>query len=260
MKKINSKSRTALICIALVSVIVLLCVLFFAKAKNPPITVAQPLVNFDKAMVKVLEKGLMQSPVKADYQNEDYKIDGCCFDGIRLYIMINSSLECKDSFSVKTGGKNFAADVFASGGEKNKPLEEGKYFIVFNTLPGADLSDMVLCYENQDICDFAVNDSFAKEEEALAYFEELQLLGIKFGKTSTLINCKISANIEGRSFQIVKDDEVIKAYVVSRSEDTFSLLIPDEINKDAQFDLISNNENSAELRIPINLAQIDFSA
>lgn len=258
MKKINFKAQTALISVAAILVIVLLCFLFFVKSNKPRITTAQPLVNYDKAMLNVFENNLMQEPLEADYKSRDYKIDGCYFDGIRLYLKINSALECKDGFSVKTGGKEFGTDVFVSGRKDNVLLKDEDYFIVFNSLSGADLSELILHYENQEICEFAVKDSFAKEESAEAYFEELQLIGIQFGKTSTLINCKISANIEGKSFQIMKDGEVIRVYVLNRSGDTFSLLIPVEMKKNSQFDLISNNGNSAELRIPINLAYADF--
>lgn len=254
-----SKTKIAVAFITVIFSAALLSVFIFIKANNKPTAVEmQSAKSYDKAMLNVIENNLMQKVSEADYKNQDYRIDGYYFDGIRLYLKIKSTIECEDGFSIKTNGIEFVTDIFVSGNKEDPLLKDGEKFIVFNSVFSADLSDLMLCCNNQEICRFAVKDGFAKENLAEAYFEELQLNGVYFGKTSTLINCKISANIKGNFFQIMKDGEVHNVYILNRSENIFSLLIPLEMDKDTQFDLISNNENSAELRIAVDLACVDF--
>lgn len=255
----SSKTKIAVAFIVVLFSAVLLSVLISVKTNNKPTTAElKSAKGYDKAMLNVIENNLMQEISEPEYINRDYQVDAYYFDGIRLYLKIKSTSECKDSFSIKTSGNEFSADIFVPGDKENSLLKDGEYFAVFNSVFGADLSDLVLCCNNREVCRFAVNDGFAKETLAEAYFEELQLNSVYFGKTSTLINCKISANIEGNSFQIIKDGEVHNVYIINRSEDSFSLLIPLEMDKNAQFHLISNNNNSVELRIAVNLAYADY--
>lgn len=255
----SSKTKIALAFIVVIFSVVLLYILFSVKSNNKPTAVElQPTKSFDKAMLNVIESNLMQKISETDYKNRDYHIDGYYFDGIRLYLKIKSIIECKDSFSIKTNGNEFSADIFVSGNKEFSLLKDGENFITFNSVFGADLSDLILCYNNQEICRFSIKDEFAKETLVEAYFEELQLSGVYFGKTSTLINCKISANIEGNSFQIMKDGDVHNVYILNRSEDIFSLLIPVQTDKNSKFDLISNNNSRTELRIALDLAHADF--
>lgn len=255
----SSRTKIAVAVIAVICSAVLLSIVISVKRNNKPTTAElQPAKAYDKAMLNVIENNLMQKLSETEYKNQDYQVDGYYFDGIRLYLKIKSTIECKDGFSIKTSGNEISADIIVQGDKENSLLKDGEYFAVFNSVFGADLSDLVLYCNNQEVCRFTVNDVFAKETLAETYFEELQLNSVYFGKTSTLINCKISANIEGNSFQIIKDEEVHNVYIINRSEDTFSLLIPLEMDKDAQFHLISNNNNSVELRIAVNLAYADF--
>lgn len=257
-----TKSSKIKIVAAFITVIfsaALLSVFIFVKSNNKSTSVElKSEKSYDKAMLYVIDNNLMQEFSETEYKNRDYQIDGYYFDGIRLYLKIKSTLECKDSFSIKTNGKEFKADIFVSGNKEFSLLKDGENFAVFNSVFGADLSDLILCCNNQKICRFSIKDEFAKETLSEAYFEELHLNSVYFGKTSTLINCKISANIKGNSFQIMKDGEVHNVYILNRSEDIFSLLIPVQTDKNSKFDLISNNNNSTELRIAIDLAYADF--
>lgn len=65
----------------------------------------------------------------------------------------------------------------------------------------------------------------------------------QFGTTSTVINCNIDAFIEDASFKFKTKDNTCTAYLIKKSGNNYSFLIPLKLNEASQGYLIANDEN-----------------
>ncbi len=249
-KKLIITSIIGIVFVSVLSIIVL------CKKTNSPIKKSY-VEKVDYATMLVLENQLMQVNPMITYNVNDFEIVGCYFDGVRLYLNVKSSFDFKDNFSIKTNKHIYDTSVFLTKFE-TRLITDDSCVLVFNSIENANLSDLRLHYEKQEICTFKLSDNFANKFVSEAYFEEMQLNWIQFGKTSTLINCKIAANIQGKSFIVEHKDIRISVYVVDRSKDDYTFLIPFKLDEKSNFNFISQNEQSVELRIPINLDLADL--
>lgn len=261
MKKIKVKTKVIVFAVFVASAVLILSfllLLLLDKNSNIQCPTEVSPTQADNAVLNVFENNLMQESSAITYNTQDFEIIGIYFDGIRLYLNMKTHFEYTNNFSMKINNEFLDASVFISENEMKYITENDSCLVVFNSLQGTDLSNLRLCYDKKEICTISLNDSFADKYISEAYFEEMQLNWIQFGKTSTVINCKITANIQGSYFQAEQNGIAVDVYVLEHSNDDYTFLIPMEMNKDSVFTLVSNNDNSIELRIPIILTNADL--
>lgn len=254
----NKLTKTKVIIAIIVGILLILALWALQLNKSSDVPTNEAFIEqADYATLNVFENKLMQPNRMITYNTSDFEILSNYFDGVRLYINVKSTVNCKDAFSIKSKECFFENSVFLSNDETSC-ITDNSYVIIFNSIQNADLSDLRLYYDKEEICKFGINDNFANKFISKSYFEEMQLNWIQFGKTSTIINCKIAANIQGKSFLVEQNDKIVNVYVIAYSEDEYTFLIPLEMNENSDFNFISKNEQSVELRIPINLDMADL--
>ena len=76
----------------------------------------------------------------------------------------------------------------------------------------------------------------------------------KFGTTSTMINCDIIAFADCSSFKFKTKDNTCTAYLIKKSKNNYSFLIPLELKETSDGYLIGEDENgNVKLREVVDL-------
>lgn len=258
----------AILLLTFVVAISALTILFFnEKKEHIQFGVA---ANMDYATQIVLSDDLLlKSEIKIT--DSSLVVTGIYHDGIRLYILItyNNSDENAENitdaglFKIQSGDHFNIADFLFSAESISVVTGESvnDFLIVFNEID-PNLSGFILMYGQNSKTDmFEVKRNEANMIEPNIVYEEVRLKSIKFGTTSTLINCNINAFIDANSFQFQIENEVFTTYVVNRNENNFSILIPLNLQENTVGTLISNSNNgNIELRVPIKFENRDESS
>ncbi len=100
-----------------------------------------------------------------------------------------------------------------------------------------------MSYNDLQTKEFFIKGNIAKHKNIETANEEMTFNFAQFGTTSTVINCNIDAFIEDASFKFKTKDNICTAYLIKKSGNNYSFLIPLKLNEASQGYLIANDEN-----------------
>ena len=255
------KTKKLIIAISIFAIAAISCLIYLSVfgRLNPPIVDGLVVSrNFDYASLKAFEDNLIED-TDIHFDDEKIIVSGTYFDGVRLYVLLSSELqllkEDLEKFILVSNENDYKPDILVLSDDiKIVSDDNNSNLLIFNTLEGADLTKLLLSYNTSKTTTFSVSNDFAKTLEINDFFEEIDLNSVTFGETSTLLVCEIIARIEAVSFQVRADDIVVPVYVVKKDGQKYTFSIPINLDENSKIDLISNNGNSIELRVPIDFS------
>lgn len=236
----------------------------FHLNKNPE-TLAGKNVSkdFDYAALNVFGENLMKN-ASVSFDGVELNINGTYFDGIRLYLRLstnnlNLTKDSVDNFHLTDTEKIFTPDLLILYDDMKIVTGEMDCLLIFNSFEEINISTLVLSYDNSKTNRFSVEYNATWRINFNVYLEGMKLNYVEFGKTSTLLNCDIIANIEGVYFQIELENTILPVYVINKNGTNYKLLLPVELDENSKINLISNNESNVELKIPIDFTKLPQS-
>lgn len=194
--------------------------------------------------------------------NKSLTVNSYYYDGIRLYlsVFLQDAKDLKpDSFCLKSNSFEANADIVYSPEniESVTGEKEENYIVIFNCL-AENSTKYSLSYGDISTDEFYINENSVGNLEINTESDVVNLKYVKFGTTCTLINCDISAIIDGSSFKFQVENNIFPAYLVSKDENNYSLLVPMSLYEGSEGYLIVNDQKgNVELRALIKLESKD---
>lgn len=211
---------------------------------------AKNVESVDLATQTVISENLL---IESDIQfsNKELNLNSYYFDGNRLYISVTSkkSKSLNDinlnSFYINSKSYKKRADIIYNCKELEAIIGEKTNFalVVFNSLKYDKQNKYYVSYNDLNTKEFFIKGNIAKHKNIETVNEEMTFNFAQFGTTSTVINCNIDAFIEDASFKFKTKDNICTAYLIKKSGNNYSFLIPLKLNEASQGYLIANDEN-----------------
>lgn len=226
---------------------------------------AKNVESVDLATQTVISENLL---IESDIQfsNKELNLNSYYFDGNRLYISVTSekskSLTDFDlnSFYINSKSYKKRADIIYNCKELEAIIGEKTNFalVIFNSFKYDEQNKYFVSYNDSHTKEFFIKGTIAKHKNIETANEEMTFNFAQFGTTSTVINCNIDAFIEDSSFKFKTKDNICTAYLIKKSGNNYSFLIPMKLNEASQGYLIANDENgNVKLREVVNFKSND---
>lgn len=211
---------------------------------------AKNVESVDLATQTVISENLLiESNIQ--FSNKELNLNSYYFDGNRLYISVASekSKSLNDlnlnSFYINSKSYKKRADIIYNCKELEAIIGEKTNFalVVFNSFKYDKQNKYYVSYNDLNTKEFFIKGNIAKHKNIETANEEMTFNFAEFGTTSTVINCNIDAFIEDSSFKFKTKDNICTAYLIKKSGNNYSFLIPLKLNEASQGYLIANDEN-----------------